>query len=237
MTGKVASLANGRSADATHARAALISTLEADGYAFLPRYAEDADATSVAADLGDPIAPWGGAVIQQLVPREMSTPNTYSGLFGLGHFPFHTDLAHWRVPPRYLVLRCVRGYVDVPTLVLDGRAIIDAVTPDILRRAVVRPRRPCSEQVRLLRLWQEEAGGHDLLRWDEVFLKPASRIGAFAFERILEELGSAAQSQVAMVDAGDTLVVDNWRMLHSRPPVPPGREDRRLERVYLGRLH
>lgn len=237
MTGEAEALPRWRSADATPARAALISTLEANGYVFLPRYAGDGDPTSVAAVLGEPIAPWGGTVVQRLVPREVSTPNTYSGLFGLGRFPFHTDLAHWRLPPRYLVLRCVKGYVDVPTLLLDGRSIIDAVTLDILRRSVVRPRRPRSGEMRLLRLWECGTGGGDLLRWDEVFLRPASRVGAFAFGRVREELESATPMEVAMVDAGDTLVIDNWRMLHSRPPVAPGREDRCLDRVYLGRLH
>jgi hypothetical protein len=135
------------------------------------------------------------------------------------------------------VLRCVRGYADIPTLLLDGRSLVDAVTLDILRRSVVRPRRPRSGEMRLLRLWQSGNGGEDLLRWDEVFLKPASRIGAFAFGMIREELETATPMEVAMVDAGDTLVIDNWRMLHSRPPVRPGRDDRCLDRVYLRRLH
>lgn len=237
MTGEAEAPARRRGYDAAPAREALLSMLEVDGYVFLPRHAKEDDATSVAAALGEPIAPWGGTVVQRLVPRQISTPNTYSGLFGLGRFPFHTDLAHWRLPPRYLMLRCVKGYVDVPTLLLDGRSIVDAVTLDILRRSVVRPRRPRSGEMRLLRLWQSGIGGGDLLRWDEVFLKPASRIGAFAFGKVGEELESAIPMEVAMVDAGDTLVIDNWRMLHSRPPVAAGCEDRCLDRVYLGRLH
>ncbi|HAH95942.1 MAG TPA: hypothetical protein DCL69_03455, partial [Firmicutes bacterium] len=36
---------------------------------------------------------------------------------------------------------------------------------------------------------------------------------------------------------GDTLVIDNWRMLHARSPVPAGREDRKIQRVYLESLH
>lgn len=230
-------LAGSGGSGATPVIVGLGSLLEADGYAFLPRHAGHDDAASVAAALGEPIAPWDAAIVQRLVPREVSTPNTYSGLFGLGRFPFHTDLAHWRLPPRYLMLRCVKGYADVPTLLLDGRAVVDAVTLDILRRSVVRLRRPRSGEMRLLRLWQAGTGNGDLLRWDEVFLRPASRIGEFAFGRVREELGSATPMEVAMVDAGDTLVIDNWRMLHSRPPVAPGREDRCLDRVYLGRLH
>ena len=213
--------------------AAIRPRIAAHGYVFLHRHAHAADTLSVANELGETIVPWDDTVVQQLVPRATSTPNTYSGIFGLGRFPFHTDLAHWRRPPRYLLLRCVKGFRDVPTLLIDGRAIVEAVTPDILRRAVVRPRRPLSGEMHLMRLWQTDRE-RSLFRWDEVFLKPASRIGGLAFEKVREQLQNIAATSVAMAEAGDTLIIDNWRMLHSRPAIPAGREDRRLERVYLG---
>jgi hypothetical protein len=34
-------------------------------------------------------------------PKDQSTSNTYSGTFGDQHFPLHTDLAHWAIPPRF----------------------------------------------------------------------------------------------------------------------------------------
>ncbi|TIW05266.1 MAG: TauD/TfdA family dioxygenase, partial [Mesorhizobium sp.] len=37
--------------------------------------------------------------------------------------------------------------------------------------------------------------------------------------------------------AGDTLIIDNWRMLHARSPIITGTEDRAIERIYLERLH
>ncbi|PBB52360.1 TauD/TfdA family dioxygenase [Mesorhizobium sp. AA22] len=215
---------------------ALKAQVESNGYAFLPRHAGVADAALVAAALGVPIAPWDRTTVQQLVPRASSTPNTYSGIFGLGRFPFHTDLAHWLRPPPYLMLRCVRGFDDVPTLLVDGRSIVEAVTIDIVQRAVVRPRRPQSSEMRLLRIWETTDTGH-LLRWDEVFLKPASLVGEVAFRKIREHLETVVPVPVALVDAGDTLIVDNWRMLHGRPAISAGREDRRLERVYLGSLN
>src|SRR6185436_2134964 len=89
--------------------------LVAEGYVVLPRLAVDVRLDSIAKDLGQPIAAWNGPIVHELAPRVSGTPNTYSGIFGLGRFPFHTDLAHWPVPPRYLVLRCIRGYEDVPT--------------------------------------------------------------------------------------------------------------------------
>lgn len=173
-------------------------------------------------------------MVQHLVPRAASTPNNYSGIFGLGPFPFHTDLAHWRWPPRYLLLRCVKGFADMPTLLVDGWNLTNSVSLDVMRRAVVRPRRPQNGEMCFLRLWEYDDAGIGLLRWDEVFLKPASRIGALAYRQMREHLKVVESKAIALIEAGDTLVIDNWRMLHARPAVTAGREHRRLDRVYLG---
>nr|WP_236762489.1 TauD/TfdA family dioxygenase [Agrobacterium tumefaciens] len=191
----------------------------------------------VANALGTPLTPWEGGLVQTLEPRATATPNTYSGNFGLDRFPFHTDLAHWRVPPRYLVLRCQVGYRDVPTLLLDGRELADAVSRNVLARAIFKPRRPRNGAFELLRLYEACTNGDELLRWDEIFLTPASRIGETADLAIREWLAKAEPLQIALHLPGDTLVVDNWRMLHARSPIPPGREDRSIQRVYLGALN
>jgi L-asparagine oxygenase len=135
------------------------------GYAFVPTYRVGSDMTAIADEIGTTITPWENRLVQELVPRASAPPNMYSGIFGLSAFPFHTDLAHWRLPPRYLLLRCVTGYPDVPTLLIDGRKIISAVTLDVLLRAVFRPRRPRGGGLILLRLCESTDEG-DLLRWD-----------------------------------------------------------------------
>ncbi|MFB0493681.1 hypothetical protein ABIE45_006337 [Methylobacterium sp. OAE515] len=105
----------------------------------------------------------------------------------------------------------------------DPRSVSGVLTAD----SVMRP----------LCLWQQGNEEGDLLRWDEVFLKPASRVGERAFELVRQHLEAVQPIPIALVEAGDTLVIDNWRMLHSRPPIVPGRENRELARVYLERLH
>lgn len=175
--------------------------------------------------------------MQSFVPQITSTPNTYSGLFGVGQFPFHTDLAHWPEPPRYVLLRCIKGYEELPTLLADGKSLLRDITPDILGRAIVRPRRRVRGHSRLLRLLQSQTDGEALLRWDEVFLKPASTVGELACAAVKASLAETTVTPVAMADAGDIVVIDNWRMLHSRPEIPRGLEDRHLERVYLRRLN
>nr|WP_292223483.1 TauD/TfdA family dioxygenase [Mesorhizobium sp.] len=42
---------------------------------------------------------------------------------------------------------------------------------------------------------------------------------------------------MSLAQTHDTLLIDNWRMLHARSPILPGRESRAIERVYLEALH
>lgn len=207
-----------------------------NGFTFVPRLSPQADSFKVAAALGKPLLLGGDKIVQRLVPLRASTPNTYSGNYGLNTFPFHTDLAHWNLPPRYFMLRCVKGYSEVSTLILDGNKLISDIGSEILRRAVVRPRRPRAGEVRLLRLLAEGPDA-DIFRWDSLYLKPASRIGDRAFADVHNFLGSITPKAIALVEKGDTMVIDNWRMLHGRSAVMESYSDRHVERVYLGSLN
>lgn len=66
------------------------------------------DTETVARCLGDVLSLPGLPTVQKLTPHPESKKSlaTYSGNFGMGDFPMHTDLAHWATPPRYLLLRC-----------------------------------------------------------------------------------------------------------------------------------
>lgn len=207
------------------------------GYALVSQFRPSTNTSEIARLIGEPLTPWEGGLVQTLIPREEAAPNTYSGNFGLHRFPFHTDLAHWRWPPRYLLLRCQIGYHDVPTLLIDGRTLIDAISQDILARAIFKPRRPRDGALVLLRLLEPAMNGADLLRWDEIFLRPASRVGHTADTQVRDWLAKSYPSSIALFRPGDTLIIDNWRMLHARSLIPRGREKRSIQRVYLGRLH
>ncbi len=209
--------------------------IDVEGYAVLPGIAEGRSTDRVAVGLGEIMLSCDGEVVQELTPKPTSTPNTYSGIFGLNRFPFHTDLAHWPIPPRYLLLRCIRGYADVPTMILDGRAIASEIGSELMGRALVRPRRPRCGEVRMLRLRQSD-GANEIIRWDQEYLKPASHVGELAFSSFQIIVEEATALPAVMVDDGDVVVIDNWRMLHARPAIAPNRRDRRLERVYLRSL-
>ena len=208
------------------------------GYLLLPAYEPFETGEVVAGRFGRPVRLGAGPAVHNLTPvaTEKSTPNTYSGIYGLEGFPFHTDFAHWRYPPRYLMLRCVIGFEEVPTLLIDGSKLVQNVGRSSLSRALVRPRRPVRGKLPLLRLYQT-IGCHFLLRWDEMFVRPASPIGRAGIQAVRMAIAREHPISVALASRGDTLILDNWRMLHSRSAIPYRCENRLLERAYLEALN
>jgi L-asparagine oxygenase len=181
----------------------------------------------------------GITTVQRLIPRDTSASikNQYSDNFGMSEFPLHTDLAHWARPPRYFILRALTGSSFVPTTLLDGSAVIAAVGHSTFRRALALPRRwRRSKPHCLLPLAFRE---NDVfgLRWDSLFLIPANS----AALEVASVFSTATWKKpefhkVALTDSGDTLIVDNWRVLHGRGRIPPSETSRALERIYLSEL-
>lgn len=214
--------------------------VDREGCIFIEGYEPGRPSSEIAPRFGKVLSVWDDDdPVQELVPIDQhdAAPNTYSGIFGRERFPFHTDLAHWRDPPRYLMLRCIKGYPDIPTLVLDGHELVQAIDPDLLNRALVKPRRPRGGSFGMLTLREPEGDRDALLRWDEVYLKPVSKIGEQAIARMKAEIEWRNAIENTLAEPGDTMIIDNWRMLHARAAVPAGREDRVIERTYLGELN
>lgn len=210
--------------------------LAAGGYVFLPRFAPELPPRVALGLLGCIDAVEGFSEVQLLTPRTdtSSTPNTYSGNFGTGEFPLHTDLAHWAVPPRYIALRCLSGTNAVTTSVLDSREVVQSVGWEALRMTIVQPRRPLRNGKHLLRLLEKEiAANSERIRWDSIFLKPANSFAAGTVAAVHDALNHAQPMQFLLRDPGDTLVLDNWRVFHGRSPVSSDEFQRVVARAYL----
>ena len=209
-----------------------------NGYAFIPQYHPSSSGANAAQTLGTLLNLTEGLNHTLLTPKEKSSspPNTYSGIYGVMSFPFHTDLAHWRAPPRFFALRCVIGFKEVPTPLMDGKLVIGIAGRELLQRALVRPRRPIRGKLPLLRLLQTK-NDQDVLRWDREFLRPASAVGEDGMDSLRNALTKIDPVSVTLDNPGDTLVIDNWRMLHARAHVPAECMARQIERTYLEDLH
>lgn len=217
---------------------AIRSVLDLQGFAFIPSHVPDQEPLQAFGHLGVIVSVGTQNDTQSLRPRrlEEAPRNIYSGNYGLSEFPLHTDLAHWYVPPRYLALRCIVGASNVETRLLDGRLIERKIGRSRLRRTLVQPRRPLNGRLPLLRILDEPQNLGMLIRWDSLFIKPASDDSADTFNTIQVVLSEAPAIRVALTSPGDTLVIDNWRMLHGRSEVPRDGLQRHIERAYLGGL-
>lgn len=213
--------------------------VEQQGYAILPSFHPEHDPAAAAAKLGVPEEVEGLRFIQELLPTtpDLTTPNTYSGNFGLGVFPLHTDLAHWSKPPRYLMLRCVRGDKDAHTYIVDGRSIVAAIGSSMLARCLARPRRPMKGAFQLLPIWRSSTDHrHQCIRWDSIYLKPANEYAKNVFRLIEDCISDFRPISTVLLNAGDTLILDNWRLLHGRSAISSTESSRRIQRVYLSSL-
>lgn len=218
----------------------LAQAVATNGYALILNHQPDLPTVEAVSLLGTPLTLIGFSTVQELRPHEASevAPNTYSGNFGVGEFPMHTDLAHWAVPPRYLVLRCVQGAAEVATGVIDGNTLIEKFGSTLLRRTLVQPRRPLANGKQLLRLLDRfDHCDAPVLRWDSIYLRPATAESETAFTLVSKHIASMVRDDLVLLAPGDTLVVDNWRMIHCRTPVPATAANRLIDRVYVGALH
>lgn len=207
------------------------------GFAFRERYSPNVSTEQLAQSLGQPIALTANSPVHALTPKatDEAPSNTYSGNYGLAEFPLHTDMANWFEPPRYLMLRCIVGAPDVATMVVDPRLAVDSIGFEKLTRALMRPRRRVAGRMSLLPIVQPHDDGA-ILRWDERYFLPASRAGEICATEMSQSLRELPVIPVVLSRPGDTVVIDNWRMLHGRAAVPEGSRSRRIERVYLKAL-
>ena len=100
----------------------LLAALAGDGFAVTRTSLEEFDA--LATRLGSSVSVRrNGPITDQLMPTpsDQAAPRSLSAIYGLGTFPFHTDAAHHRVPPRYVLMRLADGATSTtPTQLVDA---------------------------------------------------------------------------------------------------------------------
>jgi L-asparagine oxygenase len=99
----------------------------------------------------------------------------------------------------------------------------------------MKPRRRVAGRMSLLPIVQFLHDGM-MVRWDERYIQPASRAGEVYAAEMSHRLREAVVALIVLALPGDTVVIDNWKMLHGRAAVPEGSRSRRIERVYLKAL-
>lgn len=165
---------------------------------------------------------WGRPVVSSrhremvrcISPRATSEApkRTLSSRYGFAAFPFHTDGAHWPQPPRYLVLYCRDpGDGERETLLSAPLESITCHEETVLRRATWRVdgvRKPFV--VRIL----DGIRGHEYVRFDQACMTPMS--DKDDSRAIIAKCIARKPSVRVSWQAYKFLIIDNWRVLHSR---------------------
>lgn len=214
----------------------IAESIAVHGYALVRSHRPNARSLEALSDFGQIDTVEGLNSVQSIIPHDISEapPNTYSGNFGIAEFPLHTDLAHWAIPPRYLALRCIHGAGSVATKVLDGWVVTDHFRTDLLRTILVQPRRPMRNGKQLLQLLERaESTDSFRLRWDTIYLRPATTHSAELFANVSAFISRIQSPEFVLLERGDTLIIDNWRCLHGRTSAHDNARTRQIDRAYL----
>ena len=230
--------------EALKSRHGFVNHIRRNGYALLSRWRCEEKTISIAREIGmvtdiQTLLPNSNIpVVQTLIPRNeaKSSSSHYSGTFGLDEFPLHTDLAHWVQPPRYFILRCQNGSRSVVTRLLACSTLETLLNTKTLRQALVRPRRAGQNGALCLLPLVFHVNDICGFRWDSLFLVPMNDAAKKVAEIILARAWHLSRA-VTLAEPGDTLIVDNWRLLHGRGKISMIDTNRQLERVYLSEIY
>lgn len=213
-----------------------LAALQERGWLEIPHIYRPDQLLSLATGLGPIVHQDSRPPISKLIPIPAETAGlaTASRTYGTGEFPFHTDLAHWPTPARFLVMGNTGVASHTPTLLLDTRtdATFQQLRP-LARRAVwkvSKTRRPFTCSMLF------SHGDTERLRWDTNVMSPSNAAAEEIASLLPVSLRLSERANVTSIhwhQTGRTLIVDNWRVLHARPAVPTTDSMRTLYRIFV----
>lgn len=169
---------------------------------------------SLAMSLGSLAPGRTGESIERLVPydRDAARPPSLSAIHGLAPFPLHTDTAYWYRPARYIILGCSAvGDWAVPTILFDHEQLpILNESKSLLQSApfkIANGRRSFYAPILDRNL--------AFFRYDRDCMAPATPSASQIVHELSRQLSPEGTYQ-HFWQAGDIMIVDNWRLLHGR---------------------
>ena len=189
---------------------------------------------SIINGLGVPrMDPRSSEAIRNVRPQKLAEarPNTLSSRFGMGAFPHHTDVAHWIVPARFLLLYCTNpGSGERPTLLIDSAewALAEwekkAIFREVWKTGHFRPHL-CTIG------WR--TNNRIAIRFDEACMVPMTLGAEKLRSNLVRHIRGTPNTRIRW-SPGKLLVIDNHRMLHARGETQDDDRDRVLQRVLIG---
>jgi len=134
------------------------------------------------------------------------------------------------------MLRCIQGSPTVATQLLHIDKITEAIDVSLLRKAVLLPRARMPNAHYCLLPLSFQRGEVAGIRWDPLFLRPYNDAAVAVGLALDNQRWGELLRSVVLEEPGDTLIVDNWRILHGRSAIDAKSTERKLERIYLDEI-
>ena len=158
-----------------------------------------------------------------------SLAGTFSNVYGLSAFPFHTDTAFWELPARYVVMGMIERSGS-KTNYISLSDIEKNISGDFLAKA--RKSIYLSETFEGSKYTSLVFGGNEAwgFRFDPNIMTPAN-VHAKNFHEELETAIERVEPRKIDWGGSRAVVIDNWKFLHGRESVK--NESREMLRIYL----
>ncbi len=187
---------------------------------------------SLASHLGAAVPSRGGANnIDRLQPTTAFAPTrrSLSNIHADGAFPLHADTAHWITPCRYAVLACLDpGSGDRSTALLDVHSLTLTAEERLLLHST--PLRVANSRQSFFSTILSKT--RQYVRFDRGCMSPVTSDGHRALAVFAERRWDKSIEQVQW-QAGQVLIIDNWRCLHGRGAASRPDGERSLLRVLV----
>lgn len=161
-----------------------------------------------------------GEYLDILSPKksEVSNKLSLSKIYGINRFPFHTDCAYLKTPPKYILLRYI-GSQDNPTPTEIKHLNFNKLNfkeKEFLNNTIW--------SVKGLKgNFYSKIYEKGILRYDENIMNLCSPI-----DNLISQILSKLETEIIHWNKNKTIVINNWTSFHSRPIVSDNEINNRI---------
>lgn len=190
----------------------------------------DEDFIKLAHELGKPIpSRINGNLIDNLTPleKENAHKQSLSANFGTSDFPFHTDGAYFRIPPKLILLRYTNGISNPTPTMLCNLKNLKPIDKQLLKHSIWKVKSRDSSFYSSI-LSEDEK----IFRFDKCIMQPVDKNNDNSI--YIENLISSLPKEVINWEINKTVIIDNWNYFHTRPKVKENEINfRNLQRIMI----
>jgi alpha-ketoglutarate-dependent taurine dioxygenase len=161
-----------------------------------------------------------GEYLDILTPKNQTTikKSSLSKIYGTNRFPFHTDCAYLKTPPKYILLRYI-GNIETPTPTeikqLDFNKL-NTKEIEFLKNTIWVVKGQKSN-------FYSKIYDNGILRYDENIMTLSSPT-----ENLIKQILDKLETKIIQWTKNKTILINNWSSIHSRPLVPENEINNRI---------